>query len=367
MKKSNRILAAVLAGMMTMSLAACSNAPAAAGSSDSAAESSSDSGSAPAAGEKSAEYSEEVQNVNWPKFVTVEGASSGGNAYLSISAICQLLTDKTPATFTAQVTPGASQNMYLFEAGEAQFGWGGQHHILFGQEGMFSYAADPVSDVDMKLICQYSVNRQQIAVRKGTNITCIEDLKGKKVVVGAAGSGTESQIRSMMTAMGMYTEKDGYAFEAEYSGIQEGCDLITNGLADAAIIGGTIPLSAYTELFLTDKIELIGFTEEEQKKCVDANIGVTAMTIPAGSYDGKVTEDLLTVGDLCGLVCTSDADEDMVYAISKILVENWDVLGGYHDMFNNITPEEAFTNYDSTYAVPHPGAQRLIDEMGWKK
>lgn len=51
-------------------------------------------------------------------FITMLGASSGGNAQLSMSAIAQIISEYTDSTCTAQVTAGSAQNPYLMEAAE---------------------------------------------------------------------------------------------------------------------------------------------------------------------------------------------------------------------------------------------------------
>ncbi|RGY98873.1 TAXI family TRAP transporter solute-binding subunit [Clostridium sp. AM58-1XD] len=331
--------------------------------------------------EKSSEQSQEVQSSGgngsvakdsetqsktdvWPKFITILGASSGGNAILSVSAIAQVVSEHVPSTVTAQVTAGSNQNVLLMEQGEGQFAWGDGYLIYTAHNGLESYENDPV-ELGMCQVMNYSKTIVQLAVRKGSGIKSIQDLKGKKVVVGAAGSGTEAMSKRIFGNLGLY--KDGkYDFEAEYSGVSEGCDLISNGLADAILIGGSIPFTNFTEMFINEKIELIGFTEDEVKTLVDANCGYMAGTIPAGSYDGKVGEELLTVASTGGLICREDLPEELVYEFVKTVCENWSELEEYHDIFKQTSPEEIGLANEE-WAPLHPGAKKYYQEKGYLK
>lgn len=364
MKKFARLFSAILAVAMVLSLSACGGSGAA---SSSAPDSTSEAPASSEAGDSQSAVPDngpKPEDYEWPKFLAFLGASSGGNAILSISALGQVITNNLPTTVSAQVTPGASQNMYLMEQGDGNYAWGGPFMIYSAKNGLLSYKDDPIEDMGMNTILMYSNSTWQIAVRKGSGITCIEDLRGKKVVVGAAGGGTETSVRSIMEVLGLYANGE-YDFQAEYSGVAEGCELISNGQADATICAGTIPFSSYMELFVTDKIELIGFTQEEVDKLEAAEIGQTKQIIPAGSYDGKVPNELLSVGSWSGLICKADCPEDEVYWITRTICENWEELGSIHEMFKGLSAKDAALGTVSPYADIHPGAMRYYQEMGW--
>jgi TRAP transporter TAXI family solute receptor len=305
-----------------------------------------------------------VGGYQWPRTITMLGASAGGNGVLSVGAIAQLVSKYAPTTAVAQVTAGATQNMYLMEDGEGTYCWAGAETINQAVTGRETFAGNPVKMQHM-MVAEYSFSFFQVAVRKSSGIKTVQELKGKRVVVGAPGGGTESGIRVQMRAVGLYDAKtQSYLFTPEYSGVQEGCDMIANDQADAIIVGGTVPFSAYMELFLSDKIELVGFTEAEVKAINDATPSYVRAVIPAGSYNGKVPADLLTVASGAGLGCRPDVPEEEVYQIVKIMCEHWDELGVVHDMFTRITPEE-ICRIDTSLAPIHPGALRYYRERGW--
>jgi TRAP transporter TAXI family solute receptor len=310
--------------------------------------------------------SADTGGYKWPRTITMLGASAGGNGVLSVSAIAQLVTKYAPTTAVAQVTAGANQNMYLMAEGEGTYAWGGSDLINQAVTGRETFAGNPIK-MQFMMVAEYSFNFFQMAVRKGSGIKNMQDLKGKRVVVGAVGGGTEAGVRFAMRCIGLYDEKtSSYLFTPEYSGVQEGCDMIANNQADAIYIGGTIPFSAYIELFLGDKIELIGYTEAEVKAICDANPSYSRAIIPAGSYDGKVPADILTIRSGAGLIARPDVPEEEVYQIVKIMCEHWDELGTIYGTFTLISPEQICRS-NTNLAPIHPGALRYYRERGWLK
>lgn len=355
MKKFAGVLLSV--SLLCMSLAGCGQS--AAPSADTT-----DAATAPQSSSAEGKTDDGGNSAVWPKYTTILGASSGGNGILSVSAIAQVLSDNVPSTVTAQVTAGGNQNILLMDQGEGDFGWGDGYSIYTAKNGLESFEGSPVS-VDLCQVMAYSKGVVQLAVRKGSGITCIQDLRGKKVVVGAAGSGTEAQSKRVFGALGLYAYGN-YDFEAEYSGVAEGCDLISNGLADATMIGGTVPFSNFIEMFINDKIELIGFSQDEVDTILNAGVGFNSDVIPAGSYDGKVDKELLTVGTTAGIMCRAELPDELVYEFVKTVCEHWDELGGYHDLFTKTTPEE-ICQVNEDYAPLHPGAKKYYEEMGYLK
>lgn len=216
------------------------------------------------------------------------------------------------------------------------------------------------------MIMMYSSSIVQIACRQGSEIKSLDDLVGKKVVVGTAGSGNENMCHDLMEVCGYYTEAEGYKFKAEYASPGDGVELVQNGQADAMIMTGTVPMTNYSQLFATKDIYLISFTEEQVQAIVDANIGYSKAVIPAGSYEGEVKEELPSVMSIAGLACKASCSEEEVYWITRLMVENWDEMAGIHSIFAGTTAKEVFEQtYNDPYVEMHPGAVRYFQETGW--
>ena len=98
-------------------------------------------------------------------------------------------------------------------------------------------------------------NYVQIVTTEESGINTFEDLKGRKVGVGAPNSGTELNARMMFEGHGM-TYDD---ITPDYLSFAESVDQMKNGLVDAAILSSGLPNSAILDLATTRSAKLILF------------------------------------------------------------------------------------------------------------
>lgn len=94
--------------------------------------------------------------------------------------------------------------------------------------------------------------------------------------------------------------------------------------------------------------------DEVIEKLVNEN-GFSAYTIPAGTYEGQ-TEDIKTVALPIVIFTTEDADEEMIYNLTKSIYENKEYFEGVHSSFAEFDPD---TMNEGTAIALHPGAERF--------
>jgi TRAP transporter TAXI family solute receptor len=105
---------------------------------------------------------------------------------------------------------------------------------------------------------------------------------------------------------------------------------------------------------------MVPLTDEQVAAAKEADPTFTALSLPAGSYEG-VAEDVATIGVPNVLVVSSEMDEETVYQITRAMFENIGELQAVHPAANETTIE--FTM--SATPVPlHPGAIRYYEETG---
>ena len=92
--------------------------------------------------------------------------------------------------------------------------------------------------------------------------------------------------------------------------------------------------------------------------------GYLVKTIPADSYSG-VTEDVSTVGVVITVCASADADENVIYEITKFLnsEEGIEILSNVNSGFANYMtgPESGIAGIEPEL---HPGAARFYREAG---
>jgi len=121
-----------------------------------------------------------------------------------------------------------------------------------------------------------------------------------------------------------------------------------------------VPASSVTESLVTRSDgHLFSLDDEVIEKLVNEN-GFSAYTIPAGTYEGQ-TEDIKTVALPIVIFTTEDADEEMIYNLTKSIYENKEYFEGVHSSFAEFDPD---TMNEGTAIALHPGAERFYKEIG---
>ena len=181
----------------------------------------------------------------------------------------------------------------------------------------------------------------------------VEDLKGKKVSVGAPGSGTAPNAEQILEVHGLTFEdikKQDLSFDESTQGIQD-------GNIDAAFVTAGTPTGAVESLAATEDIVIIPIGKDKIETLINKYPFYISEEIPSGTYG--LDEAVSTVAVQAMLVVRDDLSEDLVYDITKALFENMDSV--QHAKANQINAENAL---DGVGIVVHPGAQKYFEEKG---
>jgi hypothetical protein len=199
-------------------------------------------------------------------------------------------------------------------------------------------------------------NAVQLVTLAESDIKSIADLAGKRVSVGAPGSGTELNVRALLEANGI-----GYSdFEPQRLNFNETADAIRDGDIDAGFWSVGPPTSSILNLAATRDIRLISLSAEEVANAQKEVAVFAPFELAAGMYDG-MDEAVQTIGIPNVLVVNADMDEELAYKLTRLLFENTDELIAVHPAANDTTVK--FT-MDSTPVPLHPGALRYFEEVG---
>ncbi len=214
---------------------------------------------------------------------------------------------------------------------------------------------DKGAQKNLRTIAALYPNYLQIAVTKKSGIKTIEDLKGKKVAVGAPASGTELSTQRVLEAYGMQ-----YAdIRADYLSFSEGVEGMKNGTVDAVVISSGLPNSGLLELATTEEITIVEIEEEKILHMQADYPSFFPTTIPAGTYKGQ-DEDIKTIGVNNVLMTHKDVSEEVVYELTKALFDHVDKLIDSHKAAEGIDLKKAQENLPSPL---HPGAEKFYKEM----
>ena len=188
------------------------------------------------------------------------------------------------------------------------------------------------------------------------NIKSVADLKGKKVSIGAAGSGVYFNAMDVLAAAGL-TEED---ISPQYQSFADSADALKDGKIHAAFIVAGPPTPAITELFTANPAYLVPIDGAVAEKLLEDHPFYTVHSIPANTYKGQ-TEEVKTVTVKATLIVSASASEDDVYALTKAIFDNAEAITAAHAKGAELSLENA----TSGMTVPfHAGAAKYFAEKG---
>lgn len=191
----------------------------------------------------------------------------------------------------------------------------------------------------------------QLVTTEASGIKSYADLKGKKVSVGAPGSGTYANAEQLLEIHGLTMDD----IKAQNLDFGESTDGLQSGQIDAAFITAGTPTSAVEALNATTKVNIIGVDPGKADEIIEKYPYYAKDTVKAGTYG--IANDVETVSVLAMLAVKKDLPEDVVYSMTKAIYDNTNKIS--HDKGKFIKAE---TGLDGISIDIHPGAQKYFDE-----
>ena len=290
-----------------------------------------------------------------PQFVNIlAGGQSGVFSPLGV-ALSQIYAKAIPnAKATAQVTKASAENLNLLQAGR------GELALALGDAVSNAWKGDAEAGFPNKLdklrgLSATYNNYIQIVANADSGIKTLADLKGKRVSVGAAKSGTELNARAIFKAAGIaYTD----LAKVEYLPFGESVELMKNRQLDATLQSAGLGVSSIRDLATSVKIVVIPVPADVITKVGDA--AYQPSVIPANTYAGQ-TADVATAAIPNFLVTHSGVSNELAYQMAKTMYEGIDTLYAAHNAAKVIKRENAVKGMP----VPvHPGAEKYYREVG---
>jgi len=195
----------------------------------------------------------------------------------------------------------------------------------------------------------------QLAVRADSKIFQVEDLKGKRISPGPPGLSGETMCKNILEVHGMTYDDMAKVERISYS---DSSSLMQDRQIDMFAPVTTWPAPTIQEVAISGGIRIVPIRPEKFEELKAINPGYSYIVIPAGTYNGQ-TEDAGCLGSNNILVIRKDMDEDLVYQITKALVENLDELKSVHTLLSSLTAEDMPNDLGIDL---HPGAAKFYNE-----
>jgi TRAP transporter TAXI family solute receptor len=286
--------------------------------------------------------------------LSIATGGTGGVYFVYGGGLAKLITSSLEGyEATAEVTSASVDNMTL---------------IADEQTAMAFTLADTASDavqgrgsfkeqVPAQALARLYTNYTQVVATAGKGIERIEDLKGKRVSVGAPNSGTEVIALRVLEAAGLDPQTD---LRRQQLGVAESVQAVKDGSLDAFFWSGGLPTGAVTDLATSRKIALLPTDEYVQPLRSRYGEVYSKATIEGGVYKG-VGQGVAVIGVPNYLVVNRSMSEDLAYQLTKLLFEKKSELVKVHPEAKNL---ELSTAQEVAPLELHPGARRYYQEAG---
>ena len=272
------------------------------------------------------------------RFVT---GGESGTYYAFGSVIAQHATNNAGVDVVGLVGNGSQSNVQELQDGNAE--------LAFCQSDVMAYAYNGTNIFEEhgKVDC----------------FSTVAALEGKKVSVGAAGSGVYFNAKDILTAYGLgdVNENDEFTqINATYQSFGDSANDLKDGKIDAAFIVAGAPTTAVTDLATTKDVHLVSLDDEHIAKLLETSDYYTKTVIPKDVYG--LDEDVTTVAVAAVILARNDVSEDAIYALTADIFDNAADLVSSHAKYGELSLEFG----SSITSVPyHPGAAKYFAEKGF--
>ena len=258
------------------------------------------------------------------------------------------------AKVTEQATKASVENLNLLEAGR------GEAAITLGDALSQAWSGNKDAGYAKPLrklrgISALHANYVQIVARADSGIRTLADIKGKRVSVGAAKSGTELNARAVFGAAGLkYSDFS----KVEYLPYEQSAQLLQNKQIDVTLQSAGLGSPALRDLANSVDIVIIPIPADVIAKIGDK--AYIASEVPANTYKDQ-PKDVPTVKIENYLVTREDLSTDTVYQMTKSMYAHLDELVAAHAAAKSIKLRDAIGGMP----IPlHPGAEKYYREVG---
>lgn len=285
------------------------------------------------------------------------GGPDGGTFQYFSNAISSRLSKNLPEVEVSNmVSAGSVENLRRVNSGDADFGIVYAGDLYLAAKGLLTN--DPKTYTNVHSLAYLYGAPAHLVVLADSGISAVKDLEGKRVAVGAAGSGAAASAQRFFSALGLWDK-----MKIEYIGYNEAAAAIGDKKIDGMWVFAGYPNASVIQAAASNKIKLLSLVEAAKKSNFFKEHPYYAeVTIPAGTYSG-VDYDVFSVQDSAIWVAGKHVKDEVAHGALKDIFSD----EGLAYMVSVTKAAKAMQVKDGNYGVAtplHKGAARFWSEKG---
>lgn len=281
-----------------------------------------------------------------------------GIYFPAAGAVQRLVNQQENASVRLAVesTAGSVANLKALAAGTldlaiAQSDWA-TYAFTGGQEQF------PSTNPDLRVLLALHSELLTVIVRSDSKINSLDELKGKRINLGPAGSGPRSIMSGLFQTLGWGVADMGALNDLPFA--SQGAALCEDKV-DAIVFIVPHPNAAVQDALSRCPTKLLPISGSAVEQFVTTNTFYAKATIPGGLYAGQAA-DVPSFGVRALLIGSSKLPETVAYAIAKAALSNVAQLNATHPALARLTAADMTPN---GFTVPlHPGVVKYLTEIG---
>jgi len=196
-------------------------------------------------------------------------------------------------------------------------------------------------------------------------IASVADFQGKRVAIGAKGSGMEQHVRTIFGVLGIAFD----GFTPVHMGFAEGADALIAGAIDAQF-QPPIPNKVMTDLSQRAEVRVVPYAPGQLEKVLAQVPFYRGVTMEKDVFRG-VVEDIAQLAVVNVLVTHERVPEPVVHDMAKAIADNLGALPAIHPLFKGLTNlfeplrTKGAAAFEFGGVEVHPGAMRAYRESGY--
>jgi len=290
------------------------------------------------------------------QFITIGTCGPGGYWFQSGAVLADLMNKNIQGvTANAQATACAVHNLGALNKKEMELGMSVNYLSYQAYTGTGAYKDKGIFNISA-LTSWY--RNYLLVFTLDEKIASFADFKGKRIIIGGAGSATEKTATELLKACGLEQNKDYTPIKAN---LEPGIELMKGRQADVQMWLMPTKNAALLSLIETHDTYFISVPKEGGEKfCEALKPSFRLVDIPNGTYRTQ-KKSLKAASHMVDLLVIPDLSEDIVYKIVKTLFENLDT---FHSSLGATAKDLNRDDALSGVTVPlHPGALKYYKEQ----
>ena len=284
------------------------------------------------------------------------GTATVGGTFPNLGGpLVQCVNQALPeANLTSEYTQGTTENLRLIEKKKMQLGMITPMLGYFARKGIRMFKGEPI---DFRVVVRLIPNAAFWGVLETSKVKTFADLKGHKVAVGPPSGGLGVVSRAQLAANGIQYKKD---IKPYFLGAGDGAQALKDGDVEACLL-----ITGLAHLVTsTHRIRNIPWGKNELSNFLTKNPYFGEYIHPPNTFKG-IDYPIPAIDNGIQLICSPDMDEELVYKLTKAIVENLHCIAKIYAPAKALTPEWVASKLANPF---HPGAIKYFKEIGvWKE